>query len=217
MSGRAGETRSQGLWPRCLIPVILCILGGCDSITGGGISFAEVTVFGSAPSGVGEGGGQGVADSEDPPATSLEGDIEVRLRVILGGGTGFPISLSGGDRTITVPIGGDTPVSLGRPSLVPGVYQGVRVIFTGVSATVTSGLGAGAPTGSQTVTVAFGATGSSPIGPERSLVLRDGDELQVTVDLRAPEWIGSAVSGGGNLVVPAAVFEEAVRVQARVR
>jgi len=217
MSDRARETRLRGLWPRRLIPVILCMLGGCESITGGGISFAEVTVFGSLPAGVGEGDGEDGAGSEDPPGTFLEGDVEVRLRVFLGGGTGFPVSISSGDRTITVPIGGDTPVSLGRPSLVPGVYQGVRVVFTEASATVTSGLGAGVPTGSQTVTVAFGANGSNPIGPERSLFLRDGDELQVTVDLRAPEWIGAAVSGGGPLVVPAAVFEGAVRVQALVR
>jgi len=233
MPGRAGRSRTVGRmtgmtgtafavpvrmpsalhhWPRFVIPVFLCVIGGCESIMGGGISFAEVTVFGVAPSEVGGSGGE-----DGAAGTLLEGDIEVRLRVILGGGTGFPISISGGDRTVTVPVGGDGPVSLGRPSILPGVYQGVRVVFTQVSATLSSGLGGEPSTGQETVTVAFGANGSNPIGPDRSLVLRDGDELQVTVDLRAPVWIGTVVPGAGPLVVPAAVFEEAVRVQARVR
>jgi len=233
MSGRSGRTRTVGRmtrtaatartwparlpsslspWQRSVIPVFLCLVGGCESITGGGISYAEVTVFGTAPTEAGGSGGEQGAE-----ATLLEGEVEVRLRVILGGGTGFPISISAGDRTVTVPIGGDASVSLGRPSLVPGVYQGVRVVFTEVTATVTSGLGPGSSTGPKTVTVAFGVNGSNPIGPDRSLVLRGGDELQVTVDLQAPVWIGSGVPGGGPWVVPAAVFEEAVRVQTRVR
>jgi len=191
----------------------LCVIAGCESITGGGISYAEVTVFGTAPAQVPEGVGE-----EGTVGTLLEGDVEVRLRVILGGGLSVPISISAGDRTVTVPVGGGAPVSLGRPSLMPGFYRGVRVVFTQVSATLTSELEGEPSTAVKTVTVDFGPNGSSPIASDlSSFNLRDGDELQVTVDLRAPDWIGTVSPGAGPAVVPAAVFEEAVRVQARVR
>jgi len=198
--------------PFSLYVISLCVIAGCESITGGGISYAEVTVFGMAPAEIPEGVGE-----EGTAGTLLEGDVEVRLRVILGGGLSAPISISAGDRTVTVPVGGGAPVSLGRTSLVPGFYQGVRVVFTEVSANLTAGPGVGPSTGQKTVTVAFGANGSNPIGPNHSLVLRDGNELQVTIDLRAPDWIGTVSPGAGPVVVPAAVFEEAVRIQARVR
>lgn len=206
----AGRPTLRSTIPFSLYMVGLVVIGGCESITGGGISYAEVTVFGTAPAEL-PGGEVGASE------TILEGDVEVRLRVFLGGGLSVPITISAGDRTVTVPIGSDAPVSLGRPSLVPGVYQGVRVVFTQVSATLASGLDGEPSTVERTVTVAFGPNGSNPIGPDRSLGLRDGDELQVTVDLRAPDWIGTVGPGLGPGVVPAAVFEQAVRVQARVR
>ncbi len=213
MGERGGEEAAPGGARGVVLAGLLVALAaatavGCDSL-GGGAAFSEIRVHPERQAGTGA----------ELPAGELQGEVEVRLQVILGGGIGFPLSISGGNRTVRFDLAGDTAISLGRLSTSPGIYQGLRVIFTQATAEVTAGLPHPVPGGSGTVTVAFPAGGSEPLGPEGSIILRDGDDLDVSIELRASEWIpmAQATPPSGGLVVPGSSFREKVRVEVRVR
>jgi hypothetical protein len=185
----------------------LAVLSGCGSFTGSGIAESEVLLVGDIPA------ADGGATQEHP----YEGTVTATLRVFLLGSTGFPISITGGARDVTVDLQGDAPATVGEFTLSPGVYQGVRVSFLGVRADLTSGLGAGPPLEGGWVTVDLGSAGALVLDRATPLLIADDGRLEVTVNLRAPVWIG-AVAGapGPDRVVPGAVFGGAVQLITRV-
>jgi hypothetical protein len=137
--------------------------------------------------------------------------VSLGLSVWLLDADGEPTVISGGHREISVDVEGETPVALGTMAVPVGAYSGVRVAFTHIEATVTSGLVGLDPLAAVTVTVDL--EGAPAIEVERTLgvTVEDGDHVVATVDLRSQEWIGT-VALAAVKVVPAAVFRSVVHL-----
>jgi hypothetical protein len=205
--------RKELLWVTVLA---LAATAACTSIVGGGAAEAEVSVFADTeldlPTGVA--GSSLEAGPALQPTQSFEGTIRVRLRVFLVSGA-FPISISGGDQEVEIALNGDGPVTLDTFLITPGLYQGLRVVFTEVSADLTSGLGAGEPSEGGVVTVDLGNLGALTAEEDFQILLRDDLRLRVTVELRAPEWLATVASGTEPWVVSSDDFIAAVRLDVR--
>jgi hypothetical protein len=185
--------------------LMLTVSAGCSDVLGFGLADAEVLVSG------------------DNPATAtghpVEGTVTLEVRVLLltAEAFPFPVQISGGARQIEVDVGGEVPVSLGKFAVNTSVYGGVRVVFSSVRAELTSGLGAPPFTGGGEVQVDFGSSGTGSRDRSFSIGLRDGDELEVALDLGASSWIEPVASAPAPRTVSADDFLEHVRIETRIR
>jgi hypothetical protein len=207
------------------ISALLIGLGSaaCGDVTAGGVAESEVTVAGDeaewqaagAPEGVPEGVPAGVPGDGLPAAivgSPLEGTVTASLQVFLLTAAGDSVPISGETREVTVDVQGEIPASLGTYSVAPGSYVGVRVVFTGVQADVTAGLGDLPLLTGGLVTVDLGASGAIVVERESPIHLEDGDRLNVAVGLRAPVWIAGVAALPPPRVVPPTAFQGAVDV-----
>lgn len=108
-------------------------------------------------------------------------------------------------------------MSLGSVVVTTGVYSSVRVLFSHVSAQVTSGFGGMPPQDGGTVTVDFQGASTLQVEAVRPVLVDEGGRVEITLELRAPDWIAAATPSGSQRVVSANAFREAVVISLRHR
>jgi hypothetical protein len=196
--------------------LLLVFSAGCNSVVGGGAAEADVTVFGDrevevapAPS-LGSPGAIPALQVAHP----FEGTVTVRLRAFLVSGA-FPISISGPDQEVEVSVSEGASTSLNTFLISPGVYQGLRIVFTEIRADMTSGLGSGESSGGGVVTVDLGNEGALVVEEDLQILLRDDIRLKVNVELHAPEWLAAVAAQPEPRVVSAEQFLAAVHIGIR--
>jgi hypothetical protein len=208
---RAGGIRRIGNARRSLAIILFIVASGCGNLTAGGVAEGEAMVAGDGtptapaesriPRGVGpefaEGGGP-ESDLVEPP---FEGTVTVSLSVHLLVSGGDPLDLSGGEVEVTVDIQGAAPASLGLVTIPTGTYSGVRVVFTAVEATVTSGL---PPLG--IVSVDFGGEEEIVVEEAFSVQVDEAERAVAGIGLGAPGWIETVLLDP-LVPVPASVFQ----------
>jgi hypothetical protein len=116
---------------------------------------------------------------------------------------GIAVPVTDGSVTSTLRLGAGDVVLLGAREVAVGSYPRARVTFTAVEARLASALGTAA-----TVRVDL----AQPLVVEGPVNLRlaAGETEAVRVNLNSAAWLGAAVGG----VVPAVVFQEAIRLTA---
>ncbi|HEX8696718.1 MAG TPA: hypothetical protein VF746_30145 [Longimicrobium sp.] len=148
------------------------------------------------------------------PATThiagrAQGTITFDARVELVSATGAAED-AGGPASATVRIDGHDSVFVARGSVPGDQYATVRVTFTRVTASVTSGLVIGGIDVTGVVNVSI-LPGSS-IVVERQVDLGGPDEdVDLLVDLDASAWLGA--TNPATRIVAAAAFQSAVKVK----
>ncbi|MEX1256109.1 MAG: hypothetical protein WEG36_00670 [Gemmatimonadota bacterium] len=196
--------------------LLLILSAGCNSVVGGGAAEADVTIFGDKEVVVAP------APSVGPPratpalqvAHSFEGTVTVRLRAFLVAGA-FPISISGADQEVEVSLIEGVSTPLNTFLISPGVYQGLRILFTEIRADVTSGLGSSESSGGGVVTVDLGNEGFLVLEEDLQILLRDDIRLKVNLELRAPEWLAAVAGESEPRVVSAEEFLAAAHIGIR--
>jgi hypothetical protein len=138
----------------------------------------------------------------------------VRLRAFLVSGA-FPISISGPDQEVEVSVSEGASTPLNTFLISPGVYQGLRIVFTEIRADMTSGLGFGESSGGGVVTVDLGNEGALVVEEDLQILLRDDIRLKVNVELHAPEWLAAVAAQPEPRVVSAEQFLAAVHIGIR--
>jgi hypothetical protein len=201
---REGEARSRTRTQRVSIALMfLLAAASCENLAAGRAGQAEVVLTGNGP-----------VLPQSQVASPFEGTVTTGFRVYLESSGGFPFQIASRE-SITVDLTGDVPVSLGSVVVSSGVYNTVRVVFSHVMADVTSGLGGGGALDGGQVTVDFQGAQSLQVEEVRPILVDEGGQIQITVELRAPEWIEAAVGSGSQRVVPAAVFRDLVAISSR--
>lgn len=186
---------------------LLAVPSACTSIVGGGAAEAEVSVYA-------DGGADALSGPALQSAEAFEGTIRIRLRAFLVSGP-FPIAISGGDQEVEVDLTGGAPATLETFRLSPGIYHGVRVVFSDVRAELTAGLGSGESGGGGVVTVDLGDQGALTVEEDLQILLRDGLRLRVDLELRAPTWLTSVAANPHPRIVSAEDFLAAVQIDIR--
>lgn len=171
--------------------ILLCIAvaNGCDSGLGGsGPGEVEVRVVPYS--------GEGI-----PAEGGVEGMLEIDARVFLLRGT-IPVPLSSGSRSVSLDLAAPDEVLLTGSSIFSGFYDGVRVVFSNVSARVT-GPDLGVPL---EVTVDMAGDGSLQWTDFSRVLVADGGTTTLVLEIAADAWISESVNG----VVPREAFEAAL-------
>jgi len=140
----------------------------------------------------------------------VTGQVTATLDLSVQAHDGQWVSLTPGLRQVTVDISGGNEETVAEAEpLDPGLYSRVRVRFTDVTAHVDSGL----PGITGDVRVDLGD--STSVTAERPLQLdvKEGDSVQILVDLNSTQWLHAAVPALGT--VAAVHLRNAVEVRVR--
>lgn len=173
--------------------ILLCVgvANGCDSGLGGsGPGEVEVRVIPYS--------GEGM-----PAEGGFQGALEVEARVFLLRGT-IPVPLSSGSRSVSLDLAAPEEVLLTGSSIFSGFYDGVRVVFSNVSARVT-GPDLEVPL---EVTVDMAGDGSLQWTDFSRVLVADGGTTTLVLEIAADAWIFESAGG----VVPREAFEAALAI-----
>lgn len=225
----SGGFRTPGALLRgVVVTSALCVLSvsatGCGELTAGGAGEVEVVVgsdeevspgaelrtAGSfAVSPVGEAASfRSHAGSPSVAVGPLAGQMRLTLAVSLIDADGEEVPLTDGQQAVELELAAGSRAEIARASVSPGEYQGFRVVFTRVEASVTSSPGQSPFPPEVTVDLA-----GDPLIVDRGpgMSLGTDDSVRVLVDLRARTWIMAADPSDGR--VARGILRSAVQVQ----
>jgi hypothetical protein len=203
------------------LPLLLLMTAACGKeVVVGGVRDKEVEAYATGD-GTQEDGANGshapllsLAPAGGPAAAHIAGRVQgtisfdALVEVVTSSGEAVRV---GNAQSVVVRSDGHDTVLVARADVLERQYTTVRVTFTRVTANVVSGLVIGGTNITGQVNVEVPARG---IVVERQVPLGGPEEdVQVLIDLDASEWLFATV----NRIVPAATFEQAVKIRTFTR
>lgn len=176
---------------------ILLVLSGCGNLTAGGVTGeATVTISGDAEPASGDAAGLPVRsvhdenddDDDDDDADEAEGEIEAELRIYLIAQDGSSIELTDGEIEVEVDVQGREEPEVVQTMIPVLTYTGLRVVFTELEIEIDSGLIIGGLPVLGAIDIELD-DGILVVERPLDLVLQDGGEARILIDLNARSWL----------------------------